>query len=123
VSRFVLAPEHPLRGLEMQGLGTLVAEVFGTFLETTPTYVREMRAAHGRGDASELVSLAHSLKGAAVQVGAEDLAELCARVQSAGRGDDMAGVAALLVALESAFEGLRRTLEPQRERLSQAALP
>ncbi len=121
--RWVLAVEHPLRTLEMQGLGSLVAEVFGTFLETTPAYVRQMHAACARGDASHLVSLAHSLKGAAVQVGAEDMAEICAQVQGNARSGELTGVAALIVALESTFEGLRRVLEPQRQRLLQAALP
>ncbi len=121
--RFVLAADHPLRALEVQGLGALVAEVFGTFLETTPTYVRQMHTAHAHSDAAQLVSLAHSLKGAAVQVGAEDLAEICTRLQAAARSEDLTGLAALLVALESTFEGLRRALEPQRQRLLQAALP
>lgn len=121
--RFVLAADHPLRALEVQGLGSLVAEVFGTFLETTPTYVRQMHTAHAHGDGAQLVSLAHSLKGAAVQVGAEDLAEACARLQSAARADDLPGLGGLLVSLEATFESLRRTLEPQRQRLLQAALP
>ncbi len=116
-ARFVLPPEHPLRSLEAQGQGPLVGEIFGTFLETTPAYLHQMQAAHADADAARLASLAHSLKGAAVQVGAEELAEMCARVQTAARSGDLGGVAALLVALEGGFQGLRRTLEPQRQKL------
>jgi CheY-like chemotaxis protein/HPt (histidine-containing phosphotransfer) domain-containing protein len=120
---YVLAADHPLRALEAQGLGALVAEVFGTFLDTTPTYVRQMHAAQAVGDASQVVGLAHSLKGAAVQVGAEEMAGICGRMQEAARTGDLQGLGALVVSLEATFEGLRRTLEPQRQRLLQEALP
>src|SRR5207249_2114416 len=84
-----LPAEHPLRMLERQGRNELVVEIIDLFLETTPQWLEQMREARLKGDAKELFSLAHSLKGAAVQLGAWEMADLCHKVQTLGRAGSM----------------------------------
>jgi PAS domain S-box-containing protein len=112
-----LPAEHPLRVLQHQGRGELVREIIDLFLESTPQRLEQMREARLKGDTASLFSLAHSLKGAAVQLGAWGMAELCQQIQTLGRAGSMAETGDLLYRLEAEFQGATRTLEEERDRL------
>jgi HPt (histidine-containing phosphotransfer) domain-containing protein len=77
-----------------------------------------MREARLKGDATGLLSLAHSLKGAAVQLGAWGMAELCQQIQVLCHAGSMADTGNLLYRLEAEFQGAARTLGEERERLA-----
>ena len=113
----VLPAEHPLRMLERQGRVELVVEIIDLFLETTPQRLEQMREARLKGDTKELFSLAHSLKGAAVQLGAWGMAELCHKIQTLGRAGSMADTGDALYRLEAEFQGAARTLGDEKNRL------
>jgi CheY-like chemotaxis protein/HPt (histidine-containing phosphotransfer) domain-containing protein len=113
----VLPAEHPLRMLERQGRVELVVEIIDLFLETTPQRLEQMRDARLKGDTRELFSLAHSLKGAAVQLGAWGMAELCHKIQTLGRAGSMADTGDALYRLEAEFQGAARTLGEEKDRL------
>jgi HPt (histidine-containing phosphotransfer) domain-containing protein len=76
-----------------------------------------MREARLKGHTQELFALAHSLKGAAVQLGAWGMAELCQRIQTLGRAGSMAETGDALYRLEAEFQGAARTLEDEKGRL------
>jgi PAS domain S-box-containing protein len=116
-----LPAEHPLRMLERQGRDELVVEIIDLFLETTPQRLEQMRDARLKGDTKELFSLAHSLKGAAVQLGAWGMADLCHRIQTLGRAGSMADTGDALYRLEAEFQGAARTLEEEKGRLVERA--
>ena len=118
---YSLPPEHPLRVLEQQGRGEVVKEIIDLFLEATPQRLEQMREARLKGDATGLLSLAHSLKGAAVQLGAWGMAELCQQIQVLGRAGSMADTGNLLYRLEAEFQGAARTLGEEKERLAAEA--
>jgi len=120
-SASTLPAEHPLRVLEQQGRGDLVVEIIDLFMETTPQRLEQMREARLKGDTASLVSIAHSLKGAAVQLGAWGMAGLCQQIQSLGRTGSMADTGDLLYRLEAEFQGASRALRDERDRLSGAA--
>ena len=113
-----LPAEHPLRLLEQQGRGEVVVEIIELFLETTPRRLEQMREARLKGDTRELFALAHSLKGAAVQLGAWGMAELCQQIQTLGRAGSMAETGDALYRLEAEFQGAARTLEQEKGRLA-----
>jgi PAS domain S-box-containing protein len=113
----VLPAEHPLRMLERQGRVELVVEIIDLFLETTPQRLEQMREARLKGDTKELFSLAHSLKGAAVQLGAWAMAELCHKIQTLGRAGSMADTGDALYRLEAEFQAAARTLVDEKNRL------
>ena len=116
-----LPAEHPLRMLERQGRDELVVEIIDLFLETTPQRLEQMREARLKGDAKELFSLAHSLKGAAVQLGAWEMADLCHKIQTLGRAGSMADTGDALYRLEAEFQGAARMLEEEKDRLVERA--
>jgi PAS domain S-box-containing protein len=112
-----LPADHPLRLLEQQGRSGVVVEIIELFLETTPQRLEQMREARLKGHTQELFALAHSLKGAAVQLGAWGMAELCQRIQTLGRAGSMAETGDALYRLEAEFQGAARTLEDEKGRL------
>jgi PAS domain S-box-containing protein len=112
----LLPPGHPLRVLEAQGRGGVVLEIIDLFLQTTPLRLEALRQVHLRGEAESLASVAHSLKGAALQLGARGMAELCARIQAQARTGGLGGVDPLLDALEAEYASVSRVLESERAR-------
>jgi len=116
-----LPAEHPLRMLERQGRDELVVEIIDLFLETTPQRLEQMREARLKGDAKELFSLAHSLKGAAVQLGAWEMADLCHKIQTLGRAGSIADTGDALYRLEAEFQGAARMLGEEKDRLVERA--
>jgi CheY-like chemotaxis protein/HPt (histidine-containing phosphotransfer) domain-containing protein len=118
-----LPGEHPLRVLEQRGRGGLVVEIIELFLETTPQRLEQMREARLKADTRSLLSLAHSLKGAAAQLGAWGLAELCQKIQTLGRAGSMAETGDLLYRLEAEFQDAARVLLEEKARLQAGGSP
>jgi PAS domain S-box-containing protein len=112
-----LPPGHPLRLLEMQAGARVVAEVIDIFLQTTPRRLEELRQARRRGDSGSVRAIAHNLKGAAAQIGAREMADLCVQLQNALRGHDLSGTDGLLDALQLDFEAVSMTLVTEKKRL------
>jgi PAS domain S-box-containing protein len=117
----VLPVDHPLRVLESQGRQALVREVLELFLQTTPLRLEALRQMGVEADVGAFLTLCHSLKGAALQLGAGEMADLCTRLEAALRRGDRADAEARLGALGEAFERERQRLEPQRSRLHGSA--
>ncbi len=112
-----LPADHPLRVLEAQGRSTVAAEIIDLFLETTPLRLEGLKQVHASGDLAALVSLAHGLKGTALQLGARKMAELCAQIQTAARAADGQEAGKLLTELEAESEQTSHALADERKRL------
>ena len=69
----------------------------------------------------QLFSVAHGLKGSAVQLGAWGMAELCHKIQTVGRAGSMADTGDALYRLEAEFQGAARTLGDEKDRLIERA--
>ena len=79
-------PEGFDRLLAMTGNDPVfLAELVGTYLEDADSQLDAMRAAAERGSADDMIRPAHSLKGNSLNVGAEQLAELCRQLEADGR--------------------------------------
>jgi CheY-like chemotaxis protein/HPt (histidine-containing phosphotransfer) domain-containing protein len=118
-----LPPDHPLRALERKGLARVAAQIIDVFLQTTPQRLQDIKAASQRGPSPALGSLCHSLKGAAVQVGARQMAEVCARMQAAIRENQGRGLVFMAADLEADFGIVRIALQEESERLAEIAGP
>jgi two-component system, NarL family, sensor histidine kinase EvgS len=70
-----------------------------------------LREALGRRDLPGIARAAHRMKGAARLVGARGLAEVCATIEQAGRGEDMAAVAAAEAQLTGELDRLNAYLD------------
>jgi PAS domain S-box-containing protein len=113
-----LPEDHPLRLLEAQGRREAVVEIIDLFLESTPLRLERLREVAREGDLAVLLSLAHSLRGAALQLGAREVAQLCAEVQVAARAGEAAGLDPLFERLQAEYREAAELLEGERARLA-----
>jgi PAS domain S-box-containing protein len=113
-----LPPSHPLRALEAQGRQEAVMEIIDLFLETTPLRLERLREVARQRDLAVFLSLAHSLRGAALHLGASRVADLCAEAQAVAREGTPERLSPLFDALQAEFRDAARVLEAERHRLS-----
>ena len=92
-----------LRSLENAGTPGLVETLVDCFLEETPRQLADLRHAVQCGDAKQLGTLAHKLKGSVANLGAHGMVRTCTELEALGQGGDT-GIASQLVAeLEQQF--------------------
>jgi HPt (histidine-containing phosphotransfer) domain-containing protein len=80
-----------------------VAELIAVYLRDTRSRLAALHEAVARVDAEALRGIAHSLKGSSSQIGAEQMAQLCADLEEQARTADLADAAQTLRRLEAAF--------------------
>ncbi|MBN1866615.1 response regulator [Candidatus Sumerlaeota bacterium] len=98
---------------------SLLLELIAMFLERLPEQIRTIRDAHANRDATTLEREAHSLKGAAANVGAARLRTAAARVEEKAREGRIDAVGAMLDNLDSEA----RTLTDSLQRLTATKTP
>jgi diguanylate cyclase (GGDEF)-like protein len=84
---------------EMQSaLGNALPTVIRTFVADSASYIQELRAAMLASDAGRIRSLAHTLKGSACNLGADQIAELADRIErlAGGPHPDLASLTRLV---------------------------
>ena len=115
-------PADPIsrRLAELAGDGTdpevaLVKRLVGSFLNRAPRHVADLDEAYRRGDLRVVEEVAHSLKGAAGNIGAVAVQEVCGRIEDearAGRLDTGVGddLRTLRLELDRASEQLQEAM-------------
>jgi HPt (histidine-containing phosphotransfer) domain-containing protein len=88
----------------------LLREVALLFLEESGQTMENLRRAVADGNAFQVQSTAHTLKGAASNFGAEATCETASRLEMLGRSGNLDGAEEALRELESALNGLRTRL-------------
>jgi HPt (histidine-containing phosphotransfer) domain-containing protein len=115
-----------IRACDPRG-GALVRKVVGTFVREGGTRIAAIERAAGGRDAAALAAAAHALKGAALNVGAAALAQLCAGLEARGREGRMDGAAASAALLQQRFsetaQALEKELPAQARREDRAPVP
>ena len=104
-------------GRQVFGDRALGIEILHMFLEDCPVRVTAIRAAVERGDAKEIQTAAHTLKGAAGYLTAVFVVEAAARLERIGKEGRVAEAAAALEELDVAVAQIipelqRAALEP-----------
>jgi PAS domain S-box-containing protein len=112
---YALPVDHPLRALEAQGLASVAGEIIDLFLESAPLRLQELRALQRAVEHDALRAVAHSLRGASVQMGLRAMADLLARLDAAVAQRQPTD--AILDALDGEFEMGRLSLHDARRRL------
>lgn len=98
----------------------LERELVSLYLSTAALYLDELRARLGR--AEDWRSTAHALKGASVNIGALDLAQLAAEAEQAGPCPDrLAGLEDALALIRDAFRGRWSTEPPRQDALARSS--
>ena len=93
-----------------QGKGAVFARFVDLFVTRTPQRVAELNSYAGSGDLANLAEAAHSLRGAAGNVGAFRLAVLLGRIEAAGKTGDAAAAGEHLALLEDEYDATRLAL-------------
>jgi PAS domain S-box-containing protein len=89
----------------------LARTIVAGFLNDIPHQVRKLRDFLNEGDASGAGRQAHSIKGAAANMGAPSLREVAFEMEETGKGSKLADALDLLPRLETEVERLKRSLE------------
>ena len=105
-----------IRALSRDGGDVLVQKVINAYVGDVPQHLRTLRQAVGGHDAGTVRRIAHSLKSASANVGAEALASLCKDLEQLGRADTVEGADALLTDMEHAFQAVRHSLNAMLEK-------
>jgi HPt (histidine-containing phosphotransfer) domain-containing protein len=114
----VLDPESiaALNAVSPDDGGAFLRELIDIFLADTPVRIGEVISSLERADAPTLTRAAHSIKGAAGNFGARQLAAVALEVETAAKRADFAGARARLGALESEFAQVKSAMEALRAR-------
>ncbi|MGE0809775.1 MAG: EAL domain-containing protein [Immundisolibacter sp.] len=101
-----------LLGELQSALGDALPTVIRTFVADSAVYFQNLRGAVLAGDAGRIRSLAHTLKGSARNVGAEQIAELADRIEhlAGGSTPDLASLTRLSDDFDSCHDAAREAL-------------
>jgi HPt (histidine-containing phosphotransfer) domain-containing protein len=99
-----------LRELQVPGEPDLVAEFIRLFRDETPPLLAALRAGVGQGQADQVKKAAHTLKSSSANLGAHQMAALCAELEQRGRSGALEGTPALLAQLEQELERVSQAL-------------
>ena len=89
---------------------SLAAAIIDTFLGDLPGQIQALKKSLLAGAAPQVVLEAHKIKGAAANMGGEDLCVLLAQMEQAGRAGDLSPVANRTAELETRFAALAAAL-------------
>jgi CheY-like chemotaxis protein/HPt (histidine-containing phosphotransfer) domain-containing protein len=93
---------------------SLVVQMIDLFLADAHPRLAQIREAVEREDAGQLDRVAHALKGSASHFGVQQMVELCAQLEAAGRERQWSGVPDLLSRLLEEFPRVERALQGER---------
>ena len=99
-----------IRALSSERGGALVHKVITTWVDDTPQRLDGMRAAIAAHDARGVRTIAHGLKSASANVGADQFARLCRQLEQLGRDDTLVSAAGILNDMEQEFQAVRHSL-------------
>ncbi len=97
----------------------LAKEIVAIFLDDTPRQIAALKAHLAAGTASGAERQAHSIKGAAVNVGGEALCAVAAEIETAAKAGDLAGVADRMPELNTRFDRLKAAMEQWKNERTQ----
>jgi two-component system, sensor histidine kinase and response regulator len=99
-----------IRMLSRERGDALVQKVINAYVDDTPQQLSTLRRAIDGMDTGNVRRIAHTLKSASANVGAEALASLCKEMEHLGRADTTEGADSLLNNMEQEFEAVRDSL-------------
>jgi two-component system sensor histidine kinase/response regulator len=121
IQRGLTNPAHPanavnraalekIRALSAERGDALVQKVVEAYVGDTPQQLRLLHDAIDGLDTGGVRRIAHTLKSASANVGAEALAALCKSMEHLGRSDTTEGAGNLLADMEDEFQAVRHSL-------------
>lgn len=99
-----------IRMLSRERGDALVQKVINAYVDDTPQQLSTLRLAIDDMATGDVRRIAHTLKSASANVGADALAALCKEMEHLGRADTTEGADSLLTHMEQEFEAVRGSL-------------
>ncbi|MGJ7918860.1 response regulator [Massilia sp. LXY-6] len=99
-----------IRMLSRERGDALVQKVINAYVDDTPQQLSTLRHAIDGMDTGNVRRIAHTLKSASANVGADALAALCKEMEHLGRADTTEGADSLLIHMEQEFQAVRDSL-------------
>jgi FOG: HPt domain len=99
-----------LRSLTPDDPDGFLREIVGIFLEDTPARIAELRDTLAAGDQVAFTRAAHSIKGSAANLGANQLRTLSSELEQQSKTAGLAGIEPQIDGLQAAFERARAEL-------------
>jgi signal transduction histidine kinase/DNA-binding response OmpR family regulator/HPt (histidine-containing phosphotransfer) domain-containing protein len=99
-----------IRMLSRERGDALVQKVIAAYVDDTPQQLSTLRRAIDGQDTGNVRRIAHTLKSASANVGADALAALCKAMEQLGRADTTEGADSLLTNMEQEFQAVRDSL-------------
>jgi two-component system, sensor histidine kinase and response regulator len=87
-------------------------ELAGSFLETAPSCIDQIKEALGAADTWQLAVQAHGLKGISQTIGADELADACKALEAVAKNADLSAAETRATRVDAAWQCVRAALEP-----------
>jgi len=113
INRFAL---EKIRALSRERGDALVQKVVETYVDDTPKQLSSLRRAIEGLDTGNVRRIAHTLKSASANVGADTMAGLCKQMEHLGRADTTEGADAIFTGMEREFQAVRHSLSALLEK-------
>jgi HPt (histidine-containing phosphotransfer) domain-containing protein len=104
-----------IRTLDPDGKIGLLKRVVDLYIEKSPPLIQQMLLGLDRGNSEEVYRAAHSLKSSSATVGATGLAEMCRRLEMAGREGSLEGAPEMIREIDAEFSRVCAALTRQIE--------
>jgi signal transduction histidine kinase/DNA-binding response OmpR family regulator/HPt (histidine-containing phosphotransfer) domain-containing protein len=105
-----------IRALSRERGDALVEKVIAAYVDDTPQQLSTLRRAIDGMDTDNVRRIAHTLKSASANVGAETLAALCKEMEHLGRAATTEGADSILSDMEQEFQAVRHSLTAMLEK-------
>jgi CheY-like chemotaxis protein/HPt (histidine-containing phosphotransfer) domain-containing protein len=105
-----------IRALSHDRGDALVQKVIAAYVDDTPQHLKTLRQAIAGQDPNSVRRVAHSLKSASANVGAQKLAQLAKDMEHLGRAETTEGADVILTDMEQEFLAVRHSLSAMLEK-------
>jgi HPt (histidine-containing phosphotransfer) domain-containing protein len=105
-----------IRALSHDRGDALVQKVISAYVDDTPQHLKTLRQAIAGQDPNSVRRVAHSLKSASANVGAQKLAQLAKDMEHLGRAETTEGADVILTDMEQEFLAVRHSLSAMLEK-------
>lgn len=102
----------------MDGDSEMIIDLVDTLIDTTPQLLDDLKEGVSHKDAQKIRNSAHALKSSNAQLGAEEFANLCEKMESKGREEDIQDLDALLDKILDEFKLVTHALGSWKESLA-----
>ena len=89
----------------------IFVELIQLYLEEAPNQIAEIRQLFASGNAKAMGEAAHSLKGSSLNLGANDLANICKQIELKGKRGDLSALEGLFDQLDQQYQEVQKELE------------